>query len=150
LQLNPPDAAPVLTDDPAQTLARIEEDSAKVAATPVLERTVGRLEIRSVARGAAAFYLSLVGVAVLASALLYFVAKNAGVMSDTERFVQILFPGLKMTLFVVERAVLILGLAGAVLVTGITVVAGYLYNLVSDVVGGVVFTVTERKPTKGP
>jgi len=150
LQLNPPDAAPALTDDSAQTLVRIDEDSAKAVASPALKRAVLRLELRSLARVAATFYLSLLGVAVLASALLYIFAKNAGVMPDTERYVQIIFPGLKMSLFVVERAVLILGLAGVVLITGITVVAGYLYNLVSDVVGGVVFTVTERKQTKGP
>lgn len=92
------------------------------------------------------FYASLLVVFVVAAVLLWAVASVTGVVDNIETFIKELF-ALDSFNFVAIDLLLGVVLGGAVLVvlgTGLNLLMAVLYNLVSDVVGGIEITVLEE------
>ena len=108
-------------------------------------RVVRTVDALTVLKFSGLFYLSLYTVVLVAAVILWSVASFAGVVDDLEDFAKELFGwkefGLKPGQILVGSAI-----GGAVVVligTGMNVLAAVLYNLISDVVGGVEVTVIE-------
>ena len=80
----------------------------------------------------------------------WLVASGAGAIPSIENFITQLF-ALKKFQFKAPQlfaATLAIGIIGVFVTTLITVVAGILYNLISDVVGGIEVTVLEEDPVR--
>ena len=98
-------------------------------------------------RFSALFYLSLLAVWLVAGVLLWLGASVTGIVDNMERFMEDLFA---LESFRVNGVLLFLtclggGLILVVLGTGINVLMAVIYNLTSDIVGGVEVTVTEAE-----
>ena len=107
---------------------------------------VRRIEPWTVLRFSVLFYASLLVVFVVAAVLLWAVASVTGVVDNIETFIKELF-ALDSFRFVAIDLLLGTVLGGAVLVvlgTGLNLLMAVLYNLVSDVVGGIEITVLEE------
>ena len=102
----------------------------------------------SVLRFSALFYLSLLIVFVVAGLLLWIAASVTGVVDNIETFIKELF-ALEQFQFEALTMLQATVLGGIVLVligTGLNLLMAVLYNLISDVVGGVEVTVAEEDP----
>ncbi len=112
-----------------------------------MRRVIRSVNPWSVLRFSALFYLSMLVVWVVAGMLLWLVASVTGVVGNVERFVADLFAiesfqfsgGLILGFSLVAGLVLVL--LGAI----VNVVMAVVYNLTSDVVGGVEVTVLESE-----
>ena len=98
-------------------------------------------------RFSALFYLSLLAVWLVAGVLLWLGASVTGIVDNMERFMEDLFA---LESFRVNGVLLFFtclggGLILVVLGTGINVLMAVIYNLTSDIVGGVEVTVTEAE-----
>lgn len=122
---------------PPASAARPARPVARRAAAPQL-RTITHVDLRSVARVSAVFYGIVLIVMVVASVLLWVVADAAGAVHSIDHSVQSLF-GLKNYSLHPTTIALYGCVAGVVVaVTGtlVNLLAASVYNLVSDVVGG--------------
>ena len=113
-----------------------------------VRRVVRRVSLRGLARCAVLLYLCA-GLVYLAAVVgLWLIASRSGAVPNVERFVAQLFALKKFQppprqLLLAASAVGAAGVAAAVLAT---VVLGLVFNLISDVVGGVEFNVIEEVP----
>ena len=117
-----------------------------------VRRVLRRIEPMTVLRFSALFYASLLVVFLVAGVLLWIVASLTGVVDNVETFIKDLF-ALDSFRFVGFKLLLGTVLSGAVLVvlgTGLNMLMAVLYNLISDVVGGVEVTVLEEDPGAKP
>lgn len=110
-------------------------------------RVVRRVDPSTVLRFSALFYLSLLMVWLVAGVLLWLAASVTGLVGNMERFVADLFA---LESFNVNGLLLLItsvggGLILVVLGTGVNVLMAVIYNLTSDIVGGVEVTVTEAE-----
>jgi hypothetical protein len=115
-------------------------------------RVLRRIEPWTVLRFSMLFYASLLVVFLVAGVLLWIVASLTGVVDNVETFIKDLF-ALDSFRFVGFKLLLGTVLGGAVLVvlgTGLNMLMAVLYNLISDVVGGVEVTVLEEDPGSRP
>lgn len=112
-----------------------------------VRRIIRKIDTWSVFRVAALFYLSVGIVFLLAGVLLWIGGSAAGAVGNVEGFMQAV--GLDDFRFVpgaLFRGAVLLMLLGVALATGFTVLMAVLYNLISDVVGGVELNVLEEAP----
>ena len=118
--------------------------SAKVRVRKV-RRTIRRVEVFSVARISFILYLCLYAVALIAGLILWHVAHDAGVIKTIERFVKssTTSTGFRLHGRSIFRACAIGGLFLVALGTVLTSAAVLLFNLVSDLVGGLRVSVVE-------
>ncbi len=111
-----------------------------------------QLDVRSVARFSLLFYLTMVAVFLVMAVVLYALAAAAGLITGFERFIQSLF-GFTYFRFAPVRlflGVLITGVALSLLGTLFNVVAAVIYNLISDVSGGIAVRIEDRHGPGGP
>jgi Transmembrane domain of unknown function (DUF3566) len=100
---------------------------------------VRRVDVASVAKVSIVFYLLVLVVVVVASLMLWYVADAFGALSGIERSIRTLFDLKKFTV----HPAMVAGytcLGGTVLAAAGTlanVLAAVMYNLISDVVGGI-------------
>jgi|SRR5919108_976811 hypothetical protein len=111
-------------------------------------RVIRTVDTWSVLKFSVLLYGSLLVVALVASILLWMVAVSVGVIDNFEDFVLEL---LALQTFSLSPVRLFSGLAvgGLMLVvlgTGVNVLVAVLYNLASDIVGGIEVTVVEEEP----
>jgi hypothetical protein len=112
-----------------------------------VRRVVRRVDTWTVLRFSVLFYLSMLVVILVAGILLWVAASAAGVVDNFEKFIKDLFvldsfhlrPGL------IFRATLVGGLVLVLLGTGANVLMTVIYNLTSDVVGGIEVSVLEEE-----
>ncbi len=93
------------------------------------------------------FYFCVWGLVVISTRMLWGAAEDAGTISKIENFVEELFT-LETFEFDSGQILRVFTLGGLVLViggTGVTVVMVVLFNLISDLVGGVRFTMIEEE-----
>ncbi|MEY2566609.1 MAG: hypothetical protein QOE35_1138 [Actinomycetota bacterium] len=117
-----------------------------------MRRVVRRVDTWTVLRFSALFYASLLIVFVVAGVLLWAVASITGAVGNIETFIKQLF-ALDSFHFVAIDLLLGTVLGGAVLVvlgTGLNLLMAVLYNLISDVVGGIEITVLEEDQGSRP
>ena len=93
------------------------------------------------------FYFCVWGLVVISTRMLWSAAENAGTIDKIESFVEDLFT-LEMFEFDTSQILRVFTLGGLVLVvggTGLTVLLVVLFNLISDLMGGVRFTMIEEE-----
>jgi len=128
--------------------------SAPVSSTPMggyrvrrVRRLVRHIEPWSVLKVCLVFYLCVWGLLVIATRMLWSAAEDAGTISKVESFIEELF-ALETFTFDSAQIFRIFVLGGLVLVVGgigVTVVLVILFNLISDLTGGIRFTMVEEE-----
>ncbi len=113
---------------------------------------VRRIDIRSIFKLSIIFYASLSCVVLVAAMLLWGVATVSGVRSNVEQFVGDLVVAEDFRLVGTKMLELggVLGLALVVLGTAANLVMATLYNLISDMVGGLSVVVEASRVHAGP
>jgi hypothetical protein len=109
-------------------------------------RVIRKVDTWTVLRFSVLFYASLLLVVLVAGILLWIAASSVGVVDNFEDFVKELFAleSFRISGFRLFSASLVGGLMLVVLGTGVNVLLAVLYNLTSDIVGGVEITVLEE------
>ena len=116
-----------------------------------VRRVVRHIDTWSVLKVSAFFWLSLMAVILLAGILLWLAGSAFGAIDSVERFMEGL--GFKDFEFVggqLLRGFMAAGLVMVVLATGVAVLMAVVYNLISDLVGGIQVTVLEEEPGARP
>jgi hypothetical protein len=111
-------------------------------------RVVTKVDSLSVLRFSLLLYMSLYLVVVVAAVVLWTVATVVGAVDNIESFIKGLFAleSFHFDPLAMFRGITIGGLLLVMLGTGGNVLVSVLYNLISDVVGGVEVTVAEDEP----
>ena len=112
-----------------------------------VRRLVRHIEPWSVLKVCLVFYLCVWGLLVIATRMLWSAAEDAGTISKVESFIEELF-ALETFTFDSAQIFRIFVLGGLVLVVGgigVTVVLVILFNLISDLTGGIRFTMVEEE-----
>ncbi len=115
-----------------------------------VRRVIRKIDVWTVLRFSILFYLSVMLVAMVAGLLLWAAASTTGVIDNIERFIRELV-ALRSFSFKggeILRSSLIGGLVLVLLGTGANVFVAVVYNLTSDVVGGIEITVLEEEPAR--
>lgn len=112
-----------------------------------MRRVIRRVDPWTVLRFSLVFYLCMLVVWLVAGALLWLAASITGLIDNLERFVTDLF---FLEYFQIRGGVVLLsafvgGLVLVLLGTGINVIMAVVYNLTSDVTGGVEVTVLDKE-----
>ena len=109
---------------------------------------IRRVDTWTVLRFSLLFYVSMLVVVVVAGVLLWAAAATVGVVGNVEKFIKELFALESFHLSPVKilEGTVIGGMVLVLLGTGANVVMALIYNLTSDVVGGVEVTVVEEDP----
>lgn len=111
-----------------------------------VKRTLRKVDPMSVLKLSLFFYVIFVIVWMLAMAVLYSVLEGMGLFNTIEDLADAfaLNWDSNISLFVVERWAFLIGLTMAVLGTIVNVLLAFLYNVASDLVGGLEMTFAER------
>lgn len=118
---------------------------ASKAGTRVRHWSLRRIDPWSALKFALLFYLSMAIVMILTSMLLYVAASALDVRKVIEGVVQSVgWADWQLTAGGILWFTSLLGLAGVIIWSGLTICLVFLYNLVCDLVGGVEFTVTDK------
>lgn len=114
-------------------------------------QVVRRVDVWTVLRFSLLLYISILIVLVIAGALLWMVASGTGVIDSVEEFVKDLF-GLDTFTFQASRILQGTVLGGLVMVligTGMNTLVAILYNLITEVVGGIEVVLADQESTGG-
>lgn len=110
-----------------------------------VRRVIRRIDPWSVLKVSILFYLSLVLVLLLAGVLLWTAGSVIGAVDGVEKLIAGFgFQGFEFVGGQLLRGFMAAGLVIVVLGTGMSVVVAVLYNLISDLVGGIELTVLEE------
>ena len=110
-------------------------------------QVVRRVDVWTVLRFSLLLYVSILIVVVVAGALLWLVASSTGVIDSVEDFIKELF-GLNSFTFQASRILQGTVLGGLVMVligTGMNTLVAILYNLITEVVGGVEVVLSDQE-----
>jgi hypothetical protein len=110
----------------------------------------GRLAVRKIDPGAVlkfslVFYFCMLLIMMLATAIVFGFLKAFGVIANIEKLFRDLDFHVSITGGFILRWFFLIGLAGTIVATAVTVFMAFLYNLIADVVGGIELLVTERE-----
>ena len=133
----------------APLLRTKREKREKVVARRV-RRVVRRLDPWSVLKVSLVFYVCGYIVTMVAGVLLWNVAERADMITKLEDFVEELgaYERFELLPDVILEQALLIGAILAVLATGLTVLAAVLFNLISDLVGGIRVVVLEEETAR--
>ena len=116
-----------------------------------VRRVIRRIDPWSVVRFSLLFYVCIYAVVLVAGIVLWTIARGAGVVDNVEDFISELFllEDFRFLPGQILRASALGGLILVILGSGANVLMAVLYNLISDVVGGIEISVLEeeRAPT---
>ena len=118
-----------------------------------VRRVVRRIDTWSVLKVSALFYLSLVLVLLIAGVILWAAGSSNGAIDSVEKFMRAIgFEDFHFVGTQLLRGFTAAGLVLVVLGTGLSVLMAVVYNLISDVVGGIELTVLEEdvRPAAAP
>ena len=116
-----------------------------------VRRVVRKIDTWSVLKVSALFFLTFTLVLVLAGVLLWSMASMAGAVKSVEGFMQAIgFEDFRFVGLQLLRAFTAAGLVIVVLGTGFSVLMAVVYNLISDIVGGIELTVLEEDTRPRP
>jgi hypothetical protein len=112
-------------------------------------RVVRKIDVWTVFKMSLLFYLCIFLVLLIAGIVLWNIADAFNVIHSVEKFIRSLFDLSKFTFHpeVVLQSAALGGLILVLMGTGANVLIAVLYNLISDVVGGVQFIVLEETTT---
>jgi hypothetical protein len=147
--------APVATAPPRSKRQRKRDERASIAlasapkTAPRQSRCqVRKLDLWSVLKISLCFYLAAVALVVIAGVVLWAIADAAGAISNIEKFMGKVLSSKNYHLVsaqILEGTILV-GLVLAALMTIVSVVGAALYNLFSELVGGIEVTLVESEP----
>jgi hypothetical protein len=108
-------------------------------------RTVRHLDVWTVAKVSLVFYVLILGAVVVASVMLWYIADAVGSTQSIEKSVRTLFDLSKFTLHPSQVATYTSIGGGVLAVSGTlaNILAALMYNLISDLVGGIRFDVVD-------
>jgi hypothetical protein len=110
-----------------------------------VRRVVRKIDTWSVLKVSALFFLTFTLVVVLAGVLLWIAGSVLGAIDSVESFMQAIgFEDFEFVASQLLRGFVAAGLVIVVLGTGFSVLMSVVYNLISDVVGGIQLTVLEE------
>ncbi len=110
-----------------------------------VRRVVRRIDTWSVLKVSSLFTLSLVLVLLIAGILLWAAGSSIGAVASVEKFMQAIgFEDFRFAGAQLLRGFTAVGLVMVLLGTGMSVLVAVIYNLISDVVGGIELTVLEE------
>lgn len=109
---------------------------------------IRRVDTWTVLRFSVLFYLSMLVVVIVAGVLLWAAASAAGAIDNFENFVKdlLVLETFRIRAGLVLRSTFVGGLVLVLLGTGANVLMTVIYNLTSDVVGGIEVSVLEEEP----
>lgn len=109
-------------------------------------RVVRKIDVWTVLKMSLLFYLCVLLVMLIAGIVLWNIADAFNIIHSVEKFIRSIFDLAKFTFHpaVVLQSAALGGLILVVMATGANVLIALLYNLISDVVGGVQFIVLEE------
>jgi len=141
----------VVYDDQARKPSR-KGPAPRVVEVRRVRRVLRRVDTWSVFRFAVALYLCGLIVLLTTGVGLWLLASGAGAIPNIEHFITQLFA---LKRFTFKPRQLFVGLLGVGVVwvfvaTLLTVLTTVLFNLISDVVGGIELTILEEEPLEGP
>lgn len=112
-----------------------------------VKRTIKRIDPIGVLKLSLFFYALFLVMWLFVVAFLYFFVEALGVFDTIEKFGQgfVLFDEVNITLGLVEKWALLIGLTLVVLGSLVNLVLAFLYNVAADLLGGVDITFTERE-----
>ena len=115
-------------------------------------RVVTKLDSLSVLRVSLVLYLSLYLVVVVAWTVLWIVASVVGAVDNIESFIEGLFAleSFHFEAFAIFRGMIVGGLIVVLIGSGMNLLLAVLYNLTSDVVGGIGVTVDDSEAESAP
>jgi Transmembrane domain of unknown function (DUF3566) len=130
----------------ATRLTRRERKSMRRLRARKVRRIVRHVDPWSVLKLALLFYICLYVVFLVAGLLLWNLATRAGVIDNVESFIEDMgaFESFEFEPKVIFQATALGGAVFTVMATGLTALGAVLFNLISDLVGGVRFTVIEE------
>jgi hypothetical protein len=110
----------------------------------------GRLAIRkidpwAVLKFSLVFYFCMLLIFMLGTAVIFATLKAFGVIDNIEEVLRNLQINYTIAGGAIFRWMFLLGIAGTLVASAITVFLAFLYNLIADVVGGIELLVTERE-----
>ena len=111
-------------------------------------RTVRKFDVWTVARASLLLYLALLIVFVVAGAMLWLIAGLTGTLDAIEEAIAttVAFDSFRFVGFQLFTGTLLIGLIMTLVGTGINTLVAVLYNLISEVVGGIEISVEEHEP----
>jgi hypothetical protein len=118
-----------------------------------VRRVVRKIDTWSVLKVSALFYLSLVLVLLIAGVILWAAGSSVGAIDSVEKFMRAIgFDDFRFVGSQLFRGFTAAGLVLVILGTGLSVLIAVIYNLISDVVGGIQLTVLEEdvRPEAAP
>ena len=116
-----------------------------------MRRVIRRIDSWTVLRLSFLFFLCLFVVVMVAGVLLWTAANRLGVFDDIAKFMESIgFKNFEFRGSVILRASLVGGLVLVLLGTAGSVIAAILYNLISDVVGGIELVMLEEDLSPRP
>ena len=137
-------AAPPSRMDPAMTPPAATSTRGQAQGRRV-RRILRHIDVWSVLKFSLLLYTCLLIVGLVAGVLLWVAASSAGMVDNIEKFVESVgFNDFRFLGGALLQAATLSGLVLVVLGTGINVLVAVLYNLISDVVGGVEVTFLEE------
>jgi hypothetical protein len=137
------------SDARGATVATRSPDAVRYEARKV-RRLVRHVEPWSVLKISLLFYFCIWIILLVAGTILWRVADSSGMIDNIEKFIKEIF-ALKSFSFEAERIFRIYAVGGLVTVvaaTGFTVLLAVLFNLISDLTGGVRVTVVEEETAR--
>jgi hypothetical protein len=150
----PPASGPVGEDVPVRPVrsSRSTPQPRRPPAPPrVLERhyrqTLRKIDLWSVLKISICFYLSALLVAIGATTVLWWFARVTGALQGFENFMadSLGEPDFRFVSWRILQAVTLIGLVLVCIMVVLTVVAAALYNVYSELIGGVEVTVAEEE-----
>ncbi|HET6665178.1 MAG TPA: DUF3566 domain-containing protein, partial [Acidimicrobiales bacterium] len=129
-----------------EALSRRQRKAASRLRARKVKRVIRRVDAWSVLKVSFLFFLCIYVVSLVASLLLWSAATNADVIDKIESFVEDLgaYETWQFEPDQLFRGVLYGGAVLAVLATGLTALGAVLFNLISDLVGGIRITMIEE------
>jgi hypothetical protein len=118
-----------------------------------VRRVVRKIDTWSVLKVSALFFLSLVLVLLIAGVILWAAGSSIGAIEGVEKFMRAIgFEDFRFVGTQLLRGFTAAGLVLVLLGTGMSVLVAVVYNLISDVVGGIELTVLEEdtRPAAAP
>jgi len=145
-----PPAVPVVQVGPVGKPSFIDRRVAGKLRARRVRRLVRHVEPWSVLKISLIFYFCLWGIMLIAGVILWSLAVGSGTIDNVENFIQKLF-ALDSFAFNADQIFRASAIGGLVLVVagaGFTVLMAVLFNLISDVTGGIRFTVVEEETAR--
>ncbi|MCA1840634.1 MAG: DUF3566 domain-containing protein [Actinobacteria bacterium] len=108
------------------------------------KQTIKHVDPWTMLKVSVTFYLALMITVVLFFMILFWVAQGAGVVRNIDKLVQLAWPDFHFKGSVLFRILLVIGVVQVIVMSMMTLVAAFVYNLVADITGGVEMTVSTR------